>query len=329
MTDLVASQSITSNFGRSSAGQSQSSGDREILADRYQLQSILNHSNFGITWLAQNIYLPGQPLCVIKQLAPRSPDPRLIQIAHKKFALEALSLSRLGSHAQIPSLLDYFQIGNSLYLVTEYIPGTILTQIVQRQPFTGTEVENFLTEMLQLLEYIHSQRLIHCDIKPENIIRCQTDRRLVLVDFGAAIDLDPVTTDPHRVAVGTPGFAPPEQLANRAVYASDLYALGMTCIYLLTGKEPSQFATDLRTCELMWTDNLDISEGLSEIISKTIQIPLTDRYQSAAQVLTALENKSIRATLQTYSAQKYAVANSEQPGWRSYPAVIHWALGIV
>jgi serine/threonine protein kinase len=334
MTDTVTSQSIASeNLDRSSLCQSQSNSDRNILAGRYQLQSILSRSNFGITWLAQNIYLPGQPWCIVKQLAPRSADPLLVEIAHQRFALEALSLSQLGSHAQIPTLLDYFQIDDNFYLVAEYIPGTVLTRIVQQQPFTGAEVEKFLTEMLQLLEYIHSQQLIHCDIKPENIILCQTDRRMVLVDFGAVVDLNLATTvreraDTSSVAVGTPGFAPPEQLANRAVYASDLYALGMTCIYLLTGKEPSQFATDPRTCELLWTDNLDISEGLSQIISKTIQISLSDRYQSAVQVLTALETRSIRATLRTYVDQKYAVANSQQIGLRSYPAVINWALGI-
>jgi serine/threonine protein kinase, bacterial len=184
------------------------------------------------------------------------------------------------------------------------------------------------------LEYIHSYHLIHCDIKPQNIILCHTDRRFVLVDFGAIEDIDPVTNQQKQSAtdsraIGTPGFAPPEQLANRSVFASDLYALGMTCVCLLTGKQPSEFPTDPHTCELIWSDTLVISESLAEIISKMMQIPLAERYHSATQVLTALENRSIRAKLRTYLDQKHAISHSEHPGDRTYyPAVVHWALGI-
>jgi serine/threonine protein kinase len=304
-----------------------------ILAKKYQVRSLLGRGGFGITFLARNISLPGNPLCVIKKLAPKLADPKLIAIARQQFGLESLSLSRLGSHAQIPSLLDCFQIGSDCYLVEEYIPGIVLSQIVSNQrKFTAPEVEKFLIGMLRVLQYIHSHHLIHRDIKPQNIILCQTDRRFVLVDFGAVKDLDPLITkknpDDSR-AVGTPEFAPPEQLADRTVYASDLYALGMTCIYLLTGKEPSELPTDPRTCELLWSDDVEISLGLIEIINKMTQIPLVDRYQSATQVLTALENRSIRVKLRAYLDQKHAVAKSENSGALGhYPAVVHWALGI-
>jgi serine/threonine protein kinase len=307
--------------------------ESDIFAQRYRIRSILSRGGFGITFLAQNIHLPGQPLCVIKKLAPTFTDPSQIEIACKQFYLEALSLSRLGSHAQIPSLLDYFTIGSDRYLVESYIPGMVLTQIIDRQrKFTESEVEKFLTQMLQLLTYIHHHQLIHRDIKPQNIILCQTDVRFVLLDFGAVKDLAPATVDPQLTtsqAIGTPGFAPPEQLANRAVYSSDLYALGMTCVYLLTGKQPSQFPTDPHTCELIWSDTVEISRELSEIIGKMTQISLGDRYQSATQVLTALENRSIRAKLRTYLDQKHAISKSERIGSADYyPAVVQWALGI-
>lgn len=303
------------------------------LAKRYLIQSLLSRGGFGITFLAQNIYLPGHPPCVIKQFAPRCTDPELIEIARKQFELEALSLSRLGSHAQIPALLDYFSVGTNCYLVEEYIPGIVLSQLVTAdRQFTEVEIEKFLIQMLSGLEYIHSHHLIHRDIKPQNIILCQTDLRFVLVDFGAVKDLSPATTGKQSEdsrAIGTPGFAPPEQLANRAVYASDIYALGMTCIYLLTGKEPEEIPTDPRTCELLWTEDVEISVDLIEIIDKMTQIPLVDRYQSATQVLTALENRSIRAKLRAYLDQKHAVAKSEHSGsLGQYPAVVHWALGI-
>ncbi len=306
----------------------------EILTKRYLIQSLLGRSGFGVTFLARNIHLPGQPFCVVKKFAPIFTDPKLVAIARDQFGLESLILSRLGSHAHVPTLLDYCQIGEDRYLVEEYIPGTVLSQLVGNQhKFTEAEVENFLIQMLKLLEYIHSHHLIHRDIKPQNIILCQTDRRFVLVDFGAVKDLSPIASSNQKAeystAVGTPGFAPPEQLANYPVYASDLYALGMTCIYLLTGKEPSEFSTDPYTCELVWADDVEISIGLLEIINKMTQMPLVDRYQSATQVLTALDNRSIRAKLRTYLDQKHAVAKGENSGSLVYyPAVVYRALGM-
>jgi serine/threonine protein kinase len=333
MTDrFVSNDNFASELATTQAIVSSGAIDGEFLAKRYQIRSLLSSGGFGVTFLARNIYLPGQPLCIVKKLAPKVTDPKLIERAYRQFDLEALSLSRLGTHAQVPCLLDYFKLGPEVYLVEEYIPGIVLNKAIHKQGnFTEAAVEQFLTQMLHLLEYIHSHQLIHRDIKPENIILCQTDRRFVLVDFGAVEDLDPATTTRRtnaRSAIGTPRFAPPEQLAGRAVYASDLYALGMTCIYLLTGHEPSHFDTDPRTCELMWSETIDISEGLCEIINKTIQVSLADRYHSAAQVLTALENRATRAKLRTYLDQKYAVANSAQIGSGAYPAVVHWALGI-
>jgi serine/threonine protein kinase len=314
-----------------------------ILAERYSIQSLLGRGGFGITFLARNINLPGQPPCVIKQLALSSTDAREIATLQHQFYLEAATLSRLGSHAQIPTLLDYFHIDTDLYLVEEYIPGIVLSQSIDRTAarseqsqtsFTEPQIEDFLLQMLRLLEYIHSHRTIHRDIKPQNIILCQTDRRFVLVDFGAVKDLNASTTqfsdrsDLSR-SIGTPGFAPPEQLANRTVYASDIYALGMTCVYLLTGKEPNQLPIDPDTCELVWADTVEISPSLGEIIRKTIQVSLADRYQSASEVLNALANRSVRATLKAYLDQKYAISKTESIGSQlTYPAVIDWALRI-
>ncbi len=303
------------------------------LANRYLIQSLLGRGGFGVTFLARNIELPGQPLCVIKQLDPKVTNSHQIALA-SRFYLEAQSLSRLGTHAQIPTLLDYFQVDTDLYLVQSYIPGRVLTDLVDSQhTFTEQQVENFLIHMLQLLEYIHSNRLIHRDIKPQNIILCQTDRRFVLVDFGAVKDLDRQSNNNDSTivsqSIGTPGFAPPEQLANRTVYASDIYALGMTCLYLLTGKEPTQFPTDPYTCELVWADLVDISVELSEIISKMVQVSLADRFKSATQVLIALDNRAVRAKLREYLDRKYAIAKHESIASQvAYPSVINWALNI-
>lgn len=304
----------------------------KILAKRYLIQSLLGRGGFGITLLAQNLHLPGKPLCVIKKLSPRSSNPGFMAAAQWRFYLEAKSLGQLSSHPGTPALLDYFKIGTDLYLVEAYIPGRNLTQIVsQQRKFSETEVEKFLIQMLHLLEYIHSHRLIHRDIKPQNIILCQTDLRFVLVDFGAVKDLYPSTARQNSSmisrAIGTPGFAPPEQLDNRAVYASDIYGLGMTCLYLLTGKEPIQLRTDPISCELLWSDEIQLSVDLREIIGKMTRISLVDRYSSATQVITALDNRGVRSKLRTYINRKRALANhetSDSPIY--YPPVVYWAL---
>jgi serine/threonine protein kinase len=306
----------------------------KIFAKRYLIQSLLGRGGFGITFLARNIYLPGQPLCVIKKLAPRLSNSGSIVAARWRFYQEAKSLSRLGSHAQIPALLDYFKMGTDLYLVEEYIPGRTLAQIITEQRrFTETEVARFLIQMLHLLDYIHKHRLIHRDIKPQNIILCQTDLRFVLVDFGAVKDLYPSIEPSNQQivsrAIGTPGFAPPEQLADRTVYASDLYSLGITCLYLLTGKEPTQFPTDPYTCELMWLEGLKIDRDLGDIISKMVTITIVDRYKSANEIITALGNRSVRAKLRRYLDRKHSIAKTnsfDSPNY--YPAAIHWALAL-
>jgi serine/threonine protein kinase len=322
-------------------------GDREdraiegqILAKRYVIQRLLGRGGFGITFLSRNIYLPGQPLCVIKKLAPRVTNPSLLATARWRFYIEARTLSRLGGHCQIPTLMDYFKIGQDLYLVEEYVPGDTLSQIVRhRRRFNEKEVENFLVHMLRLLEYIHSHKIVHRDIKPQNIILSRIDRRLVLIDFGAVKDLHPPANISRQRtisrAIGTPGYAPPEQLADRPVYGSDIYALGITCVYLLTGKEPLQFSIDPRTSEILWQNEINISNGLAQVITKMIQVSLADRYKSATQVLNALENRAIRAKLQAYLRKKQSLVNtrtftpdpaSSLPPY--YPPAVRWAIGL-
>ncbi len=312
-----------------------------LLAGRYQIFKILGRGGFAITYLARNVYLPGQPLCVIKHLVPKFTNPALLTIAKWRFYVEARTLSHLGSHSQIPLLIDYFRKDGEMYLVQEYIPGDTLFDAVRLKNIkTEAEVQNFLVEMLHLLTYIHSCRLIHRDIKPQNIIHCPTDNRLVLIDFGAVSDREGSRQSDNRLtikAIGTPGYAPPEQVSEQPVYASDIYALGMTCIFLLTGKEPISFAVDPRTCEVLWQSSAQVSDDLADIINKMIRVTLVDRYQSAGQVLQAIDSQKLRIKLRRYMDSKYAnniggadsgsfgVAIDNDP---DLPAAVRWAMKI-
>jgi serine/threonine protein kinase len=304
-----------------------------LLAGRYQIFKILGRGGFAITYLARNVYLPGQPLCVIKHLVPKFTNPALLTVAKWRFYVEARTLSHLGSHSQIPLLIDYFRKDGEMYLVQEYIPGDTLFDTVRSNGAkTEAEVQEFLVEMLHLLTYVHSCRLIHRDVKPQNIIYCPTDNRLVLIDFGAVADREGSHQSDNRLtakAIGTPGYAPPEQVAEQPVYASDIYALGMTCIFLLTGKEPISFTVDPRTCEVRWRVAVNVSDDMADIIDKMIRVPLADRYQSAVQVLQAIDSRQLRSKLRRYMDSKYANAiNSNEVNEQTValPPAVRWAM---
>ncbi|MGF1478329.1 MAG: pentapeptide repeat-containing protein [Cyanophyceae cyanobacterium] len=271
-------------------------GTQLLLRDRYQIGKILGKGGFGTTFLARDLSLPGQPGCVIKQLRPSSQDPDTFRMAKELFEREAKTLGRLSNHPQIPRLLDYFEANQQFYLVQEYVSGYDLQREVKRNgPFSEAGVKQFLSEVLPLLQYIHSLQVIHRDIKPANLIRREQDRKLVLIDFGAVKDQVSAVTDTvaqtalTAFSVGTTGYAPPEQLAMRPIYASDIYALGVTCLYLLTGKPPKNLGFDSATGDITWQQHVNISDHLAQILRTMMDVSVRHRYKSADEVLKALE----------------------------------------
>lgn len=269
-------------------------GTRQLFRDRYEIIRILGRGGFGITFLARDTQLPGRPLCVIKQLCPKVNHTAALEKARQRFAKEAMVLGKLGSHAQIPQLLDYFESNGEFFLVQEYVRGTTLNKELRHTgPWTEDQVKQFLREILPLLHYVHTNHVIHRDIKPPNLIRCKDDGRLVLIDFGAVKEQIAVVEDtsckaPTTQFVGTVGFAPPEQLATRPIYASDIYALGITCLYLLSGKPPLEFDYEFTTGEIDWQSHIRVSDHFGKVLGKMIKVSSRDRYQSASEVLRAL-----------------------------------------
>jgi len=267
------------------------------LRDRYQVVKPLGQGGFGATFLAQDRVLPGEPSCVIKQLRPSSSSPHVLQMARELFEREAKTLGKIGNHPQVPRLLDYFEEYEQFYLVQEYISGDTLQEEVKLNGvLTETGVKQFLSEILPLLQYIHEQKVIHRDIKPANLIRRSQDARMVLIDFGAVknqVTQGAATQSGQTAltayAIGTPGFAPPEQMAMRPVYASDIYALGVTCIYLLTSKTPKDLDYNPTTGEMMWEQLVQVSDHLTNVLRKMLDVSVRNRYQSAADVLRALQ----------------------------------------
>ncbi|XHX77253.1 MAG: CHASE2 domain-containing protein [Stenomitos frigidus ULC029] len=264
------------------------------LSGRYTIRKVLGSGGFGETYIADDIQRPGNPTCVVKQLRPNSNNPKLFQLAQRLFQKEAETLEKLGRHEQIPQLLAYFEEDQEFYLVQEFIPGQPLSSELS----LGRQVPEFrvvaiVQELLTILEFVHGHHVIHRDIKPNNIIRRNSDNRLVLIDFGAVKDVSQLTDEGHTgmtVGIGTQGYMPNEQCAGNPRFNSDLYAVGMIGIQALTGLLPSQLTQDKNTGEIPWKHRAQVSYTFAEILNKMVRYDFRDRYQSATEALEALQN---------------------------------------
>jgi len=273
---------------------------QELLHHRYLLLQKLGSGGFGDTFLAEDTHLPSKRRCVIKQLKPIENKPEIYQLVQERFAREAVVLEELGSgNHQIPELYAYFTIDEQFYLVQEWIEGQTLGKKLHQE---GVQSESFvrelLLEILPVLDYVHSKRMVHRDIKPDNIIIRQSDGKPVLIDFGAVKETMGTMINSHgsttsSIVIGTPGFMPAEQAAGRPVYASDLYSLAMTAIYLLTGRSPQRFDVDHATGEILWQRYAgNVSDSLAGVLNKAIQSLWRDRFQTAQEMLAALVSES-------------------------------------
>ncbi len=273
--------------------QEKATGD-ELLSGRYKITRVLGHGGFGRTYLAEDTQRPGNPTCVVKQLMPARQDTKFLQVARRLFDAEAEILEVLGKHDQIPELLAYFEENREFYLVQEYIPGHTLSE--ELPPVHGRQKESWVIDMLkgilEVLAFVHEHRVIHRDIKPSNIIRRAIDNRLVLIDFGAVKIMQPPTspqTELATVAIGTRGYAPPEQFVGHPRLSSDIYALGMIGIQAITGISPHELQPNVDTGTVVWRQWAQVSVELGEILDKMVRYHFSDRYPSATAVLEDLK----------------------------------------
>lgn len=209
-------------------------GNKLLLGDRYRAVKYISEGGFGRTFKAVDEHRL-DTICVIKQFLPQLQGSAAIQKATELFKQEAVRLRDLGKHPQIPDLLAFFEQDRRFYLVQEFIDGEdLLKELQQQGKFSEKQIKQLLTELLPILDFVHKQKVIHRDIKPDNIIR-NSHGSLVLIDFGVAKELSGSVLTRVGTVTGTPGYAAPEQMQGHVFPASDLYSLGVTCIRLLTG----------------------------------------------------------------------------------------------
>jgi predicted Ser/Thr protein kinase len=264
-----------------------------LLDGRYKILQVLGSGGFSETYLAQDTRRPGSPTCVVKLLKPNTNNPNSLQISRRLFQSEAETLERLGNHSQIPRLLAYFEEDQEFYLVQEYIKGNLLsTEFTPEKPYSEEQTVQLLRDVLLTLAFVHEQGVIHRDVKPDNLIRRWEDDKLVLVDFGAVKKIWNRNAAQNQVAgtiIGTPGYMATEQGRGKPRPSSDIYALGMVAVQAITGITPMSLQEDSETGETIWQQYAKASPGLVAIIDKMIRYHFRDRFQSAKDVLAALD----------------------------------------
>ncbi|QIR35571.1 tetratricopeptide repeat protein [Tolypothrix sp. PCC 7910] len=266
------------------------------LVGRYQIISHLGGGGFGETFVACDTQLPGSPQCVVKKLKPQANDPVTLETARRLFDTEAQVLYKLGTHDYIPQLLAYFEENAEFYLVQEFIEGHNLSQeLTPGKILTQTEVISLLMEILEILKFVHQQNVIHRDVNPYNLLRRKSDRKLVLIDFGAVkqISSQVITPQGHTkstVAIGTPGYLPGEQAQGNPKFSSDIYAVGIVALQALTGLPPEQLEKDADTNEIIWQNHTKVSPEFAQVLNKMVCYDFRQRYNSATEALQALQD---------------------------------------
>ena len=283
----------------------------QILGDRYVIIRQIGQGGFGRTYLAQDINRFREN-CVLKEFSPQVQTPYVVKKAEELFQREASVLYKL-QHPQIPRFRELLRINlqskESLFLVQDYVDGETYNSLLNSRKqrglkFTEAEIRQLLQQLLPVLEYIHSLGVIHRDISPDNLMLQSSDQLPMLIDFGGVKQVAATVASQYYqigatasltngTLLGKIGFAPPEQMQTGMVSThSDLYALAVTMLVLLTGKQPQQLI-DTYNLTWQWRREVKLSSAFGQIIDKMLSPIASDRYQTARQVLQALNPQPI------------------------------------
>jgi len=260
-----------------------------ILENRYKVIELIKAGGMGAVYKALDIKFDS--ICAIKELLPPyGATPQQEAQSAEWFKREAKLLNTL-HHTNLPKVSDYFVNYGRYYLVMTFVEGEDLEIILARDgkpELPAEKVVEWVTDVLQVLEYIHNQKppIVYRDIKPGNIM-IHKDGKAMLIDFGIARVVQE-SSQTKKTAIGTQGYAPPEQCRGQVEPRSDLYALGATMHHLLTGIEPLPFRF-----EPLRKINFKISTELENIVMTALKDNLHERFSSAKEMKEALVNLSI------------------------------------
>ena len=277
-----------------------------ILVGRYIPEKLLGRGGFGAAFLASDRYTPTMRKCVVKQFQPSGNlSQSQLQLAQDLFEREAVVLEEIGHlHEQIPDLFAFFPIvvpsfkggqeNQFFYLVQEYIDGrTLEEELSEKGKFSEKYVLQILCSILPVLQFVHDKGIIHRDIKLSNIMR-HSNGKFYLLDFGAVKQVANAAADAaFSTGIYSMGYAPPEQMSGSKVFPStDLYALAVTIICLLTGETDLTSLIDAYSNQWQWRQRAKVSPKLADVLDKMLMNAANQRFQSAREVWAALSTSS-------------------------------------
>jgi serine/threonine protein kinase/regulator of sirC expression with transglutaminase-like and TPR domain len=265
----------------------------QILADRYQIIEFTASTAFGETFIASDTYRPGYPRCIVKRLHILHDSPKTPQMLRLLMQKRIEIRKQLGESEHVPKLLDFFEDGQDFYQVEELIDGHFLSQeLVPGQPLTEERVIRLLQDLLEILVFIHSRDVLHQDIQPDNLIRRESDGKLLLLNFWLVREMNaPGVTRQRRSPNQSVAYAllykPVEQLQGKPVPASDLYAVGIIAIRAITGLSGEavyELQHGSKTGEIHWRQHPTNSK-LADFVDRLVHPDHNRRYQTATEAL--------------------------------------------
>ncbi len=290
-----------------------------LLGGRYIVESPIAQGGFGATFLARDRYTPAMKRCVVKLLQPVGLTSSQMVIAKQMFEREATVLEDLGTHPQIPDMLAYFEVQSGqdefFYLVQEFVDGFTLEQIVEQHgAIAEADALEIMQSLLPVLTFIHDKGSIHRDIKPSNIMVRKLDQTYFLLDFGAVKQVAGAAQGQKSTGIFTPGYGAPEQMRGDTVFpATDLYAFAVTCLFLLTGKDPDELF-DVNYNTWKWDRFVQLSPNLNNVLHKMLETAPSDRFTAASDVIQALNSKiSVQPSVKPPAATPAHQTNIQVP----------------
>ena len=268
------------------------------LIGRYTVEGVLGQGGFGITYLGMDEL--HKKKVAIKEFFPQGIVTRNIEYedtvtvtlvgekenydkGKERFLKEAQTMAMFSKDKGIVKALDFFEINNTAYIVMEYLEGVTLKQYLrENKRIAAEDLVELLVPLIEALDEIHSQGLIHRDISPDNIM-VLPDGRIKLMDFGAARDYTEFGEKSLSIVL-KPGYAPPEQYQTHGVQGpwTDIYALCATMYKCITGENPPDAIDRLVDDHLKKISafGIPVLPQIEEAIIKGMSVAAKDRYQN-------------------------------------------------